>query len=204
MDNSGDLPPLRRKEKPFIQEEEQKKWILAQPKENCILGSAVEICTPILNQSNCKDTIRTVIEHLDKNFKVVHNESCGLHVHVGHGQGNTWPFEERKAIAKACLLFEEAVNLQHAPHRRGGNQMIRSNRWSTAARDATMLTLFEEIDDCDFEHQFLHLVGKDKYFKYNFQTNSQYGTIEFRQAEGHKDVKRIVAWIVTCTCPKWI
>ncbi|CCX07141.1 putative amidoligase enzyme-domain-containing protein [Pyronema domesticum] len=192
---SPDLPPIKRKEKPLCQEEEKRKWMLAQPEDKCILGAAVEICTPILQQRNVKKTIRTVIEHLDKELKVVHNKSCGLHIHVGRGQGNRWSFEEMKAIAKACFLFEEAVNLKHAPHRREGNRMIRSNRWSTAARDATMLILFEEIDDCDSEWQFLHLVGKEKYFKYNFHTNAQYGTIEFRQAEGHKDSKRIIEWV---------
>jgi len=153
------------------------------------------MCTPILNQTTYEQVVKTVLSHLAEDLTLLFNESTGLHVHVGCGQGNSWTLDELKSIAKAVFLFEDAIDLMHAAHRTEENWMISSNRWNPAMQGSTTEGVIEVIEASLTEADFLNVVGNRKWFKYNFMTNAMYGTIEFRQSEAHGDPQKAVEWI---------
>lgn len=73
--------------------------------------------------------------------------------------------------------------------------MIASNRRNPQLRGLNVAAAFRKIDRAADLETFYRIIGPAKFYKYNFIANTDYGTIEFRQAEGHKDPVRAIDWI---------
>ena len=173
----------------------RKDYLVAAADPYFHLGAPVEICTPILRQITYELALRPTLSKLAQDLDVQFNQSVGLHVHVGCGKGSFWSLEELKNIGKATVLWEAVIDLMHAPHRGRATWMIASNRRNASLGDLTLTEVFAAIDDARCLEAFYGVLGDGKFYKYNFIANRAYGTVEFRQAEGHIDVDRIVRWV---------
>lgn len=73
--------------------------------------------------------------------------------------------------------------------------IVRSNRKMSGVVGHSLAAAFNIIDATNNILDFQRAICPDRYFKYNLYANEKYGTIEFRQAEGHGDVERAIRWV---------
>jgi hypothetical protein len=174
---------------------------LSSREDKCfILGSPVEMCTPIMTQTTYSNTLKRCLHWISSDLPLHFGESMGLHVHVGCGVGQKWSLAELQAIGKGLILWESALDSYHASWRRKGTWMCNSNRYNPGLAKLTILEAFAKIDRCTTLDEFYRVVGEAKFQKYNFRANSLYGTIEFRQAEAYGDHVRANKWIHLLSC----
>ena len=88
------------------------------------------------------------------------------------------------------------IDLMHPTYRGSENWMIGSNRWTPSFKDLSLTEAVGEIDRLRTLERFYRLLGREKFFKYNFAANMKYGTVEFRQAEACGDGARAISWVV--------
>ena len=93
-------------------------------------------------------------------------------------------------------VYVVVIDLMHPPHRGSENWMIGSNRWTPSLKELSLAEAVAEIDRLLTLESFYGLLGREKFFKYNFAANDKYGTVEFRQAEASGDGARATAWVV--------
>jgi len=178
----------------------------------------IEIKTPaLLFTPGSLQPIRNVCTLVQKNFKILINASCGLHVHIAHGNSGFSTHNIAKIIA-FIYTFEPQISSLHPiyryTHEHGKTmrdtcnftqqfQKTYGERPSTLMATTRILTLTRHRDKA-LRTELAHLVptkGNGKNGNYNFngisflQLDYPKPTIEFRQHEGTMDGERVFQWV---------
>jgi hypothetical protein len=154
-----------------------------------------EVVSPVLKGEAGLAALKKMMDALlDAGCRV--NRSCGMHVHIG--VRGMKPSRVRK-IALAFLNAERHFDAIVPPSRRN-NQYARSNRdrVQTSFSDQGRLDRAESIsaiaDVMNGGNSPRHY-NPYRYFKLNFQSYVQHGTIEFRQHAGTVESEKALAWV---------
>lgn len=200
------------------------KWTLAR--DTSIRGAGdgqfgIELISPILhfNEPRFRDFIRGVWARISElcliDVDQIHN-SCGTHVHVSTDTG--FHVRQAKAIARAILYFEPAINALVPPDRRKNSYcktfyLCNKNFQGLDPKQAidvidAIIELDDETDgiaapdtspefyDEEFAHPITKIMNNHKrYFTWNFVTIVRTTTIEFRQAPGVTTPGETLAWV---------
>ncbi|EKD16654.1 hypothetical protein MBM_05123 [Drepanopeziza brunnea f. sp. 'multigermtubi' MB_m1] len=185
----------------------------------------VEIKSPaLLMTQDSLDEVQKLCLLLPTHFKLITNSTCGLHVHVGHGQKGFTTSNVTRIIA-FLYAFEPQLDTLHPLHRynnayaksmRDRCNFVRqfqeqfSEEPTTLAVITKILSLHKGKSPRHFRRALTRLVqidGNGKNGAYNFNGVSDNPdrvpedrpTIEFRQHEGTLDGVRIAAWIRALT-----
>lgn len=171
---------------------------------------SVEVATPILKDKQWETAIPEMVQLLSSAFKLGFNRSTGLHVHIGIGRKYT--LCDLKRIAKAVILFEEAMDTYHPEHRcpRRGvpgaglpNMYIRSNREGFMLQDLCNSERMASIEEVPSIPRLLSVINPPvvapatncRQYRYNLTSVRRFQTVEFRQAAATDDSEQIVEWI---------
>ncbi|KAF9644767.1 hypothetical protein BDM02DRAFT_3121354, partial [Thelephora ganbajun] len=126
------------------------------------------------------------------------NTSCGTHVHVS--PSNEYTSAQVKAIARAILYFEPAINALVPSHRLGNpfcKTLFASNRNFAGKNVEQAIAIVDKVDS---SHPTLvaELMNPDmdRYYAWNFTNlhDNDVLTIEFRQGEGVATPVDALAW----------
>ncbi|KAF9643628.1 hypothetical protein BDM02DRAFT_3191383 [Thelephora ganbajun] len=165
----------------------------------------IELVSPILHftDGHFRDYVQGMWSLIGPLCVVKTNDSCGTHVHVS--PSNEYTSAQIKAVARAALYFEPAINALVPPHRRNNfysRNFFASNKYF---KDKTPEQAIALVDGLDESHKAIielmnpHdsvIPGPDRYYTWNF-TNLKVGgfmTIEFRQGEGVITPAGALAW----------
>ncbi|KAI9662094.1 MAG: hypothetical protein M1831_002790 [Alyxoria varia] len=98
-------------------------------------SSSIELISPpsqdlgeTMNHVN--NILKTLSGDWDTGHGLFVNETCGFHVHVGQPHGESFSLTTIQHLAWLLVVFEDAINCLHAPHRRTDrpSEEIRSMR----------------------------------------------------------------------------
>lgn len=172
-------------------------------------AKGVEIATPILRYRQWESVIPEMGRVVREGFRVAFNNSTGLHVHVGIGR--EYRLQDLRRIAKAIILFETAMDKYHPVCRRPAKSEMNSHilacRDSPPLRGLSDIEMMRKLDSVqDIHHLFgimqsvapLALDSSTPYhrgYRYNLTSVYRFNTVEFRQAAGTTDGRKIVEWI---------
>ncbi|KAL7265928.1 hypothetical protein RUND412_011542 [Rhizina undulata] len=171
----------------------------------------VEIVSPVFRvipPQYWKGQISHLFKTLEENYHIRFNQSTGLHVHVGYGDGKI-PLPILQNIAAVLVLFEPIIDKFHPGHRgvTAPNPHINSNGNSASLRGLTNLEVVEMISQCTKVIDLQKIMNDctdqprnhARRYKYNFMSLTDIGTIEFRQHAGTGNVEAVQMWILFCT-----
>jgi hypothetical protein len=175
----------------------------------------VEVISPVLTYTpQAIRQVQKVCKLISRRYRILTNEWCGLHVHVGQGSKGL-PDYAVKNLAAMIWAFEDRLDLLHPLYRSNDaacNSLYNSaplSREDNFETDQPLL-LIEQIDrilECKTGDQVISLVNDEcpSYGSaYNFwnllsqHSQSSKRTIEFRQHEGTLEAKRVENWIKVC------
>ncbi|KAI9810631.1 MAG: hypothetical protein M1832_001230 [Thelocarpon impressellum] len=161
----------------------------------------VEVKSPVLlfNDSNITE-VRRAMHELNKRHKILLNETCGFHVHIGN-LTRGFPLATLRTFAEVVTVFERQLHTLHPSHRH-------EDDWSAPPSSCLSLSSLPRLEQAriiaetqHLEH-FLHVMHPfySRHQAYNFvqldpQRPDGLKTIEFRQHEGTMDPDRAGAWI---------
>lgn len=166
----------------------------------------VEVVTPILREASVQRTIPKMLNAI-RGLDIRFNASTGLHVHVGRRGG--WTYSQLIKIAKAVVIFEEAMDKKHPPCRLANDTYFKSNieLLGIKGRKRTYRVKFIEssvelLKWKSGESVLSWLVlafqgGDDRGVKYNFRSVRKHGTVEFRQGVAAVDEAYVMGWTET-------
>ncbi|MCJ1457264.1 hypothetical protein MMC28_007631 [Mycoblastus sanguinarius] len=175
----------------------------------------VEIKSPAYDYSvESLVAVQEVIHLLTREFDVILNETCGLHVHVGN-QRKGFPLQTLKNFSILTTIFEPQLNSLHPPERVAGPdpKSIAGNEYTKCPTSAYKGTgpwdtalLIQECktkQELVLRHQQYPGGGYDRFFAYNLGhqvfDNRKLNTIEFRQHRATLDTREIATWVrLTC------
>lgn len=158
---------------------------------------AIELKSPIL-QANQKTLLEVaaVASAIRRKFKVLHNRSCGVHVHVGN-QTKGFPLHILRNTAVLASGLEMPINMLHPHHRQWNKYCKQLNQRDYSALDRRMQ--LEAFAKAETVNRLVHLTNyQDKYWTVNFRNNLHRRgtrTVEFRQHKATFDRKKLVFWI---------
>ncbi|KAJ5051621.1 uncharacterized protein L3040_001396 [Drepanopeziza brunnea f. sp. 'multigermtubi'] len=183
--------------------------IVVKKPQNGPFWIGVEIKSPaLLMTQDSLDEVQKLCLLLPTHFKLITNSTCGLHVHVGHGQKGFTTSNVTRIIA-FLYAFEPQLDTLHPLHRynnayaksmRDRCNFVRqfqeqfSEEPTTLAVITKILSLHKGKSPRHFRRALTRLVQIDGNGK-----NEDHPTIEFRQHEGTLDGVRIAAWIRALT-----
>ncbi|KAF9644773.1 hypothetical protein BDM02DRAFT_3190303 [Thelephora ganbajun] len=130
------------------------------------------------------------------------NDSCGTHVHVS--PSNEYTSAQIKAVARAAIYFEPAINAL-VPSHRLGNEFCKTFFASNEHfKDKTVEQAIAMVDGVGETHKAIielmnppgRLSEPNRFYAWNFANLVDNGilTIEFRQAEGVTTPDGALAW----------
>ncbi|KAL7270245.1 hypothetical protein RUND412_007053 [Rhizina undulata] len=177
-----------------------------------LIHGGVEIVSPkfhLFPRRNWKEQISMLFKILKDNYRVEFDLSTGLHVHVGCGDSK-FQLPTLLNIAAVLVIFQRVIEIWVHPGHRGvtaTNKYIKSNTSYELLGGLTKLQAVERISGCKPVAELQRVMnhdpsvpqGRSKYFKYNFMSLTDIGTIEFRQHAGTKNVEEIHMWVLFCT-----
>ncbi|OCH92872.1 hypothetical protein OBBRIDRAFT_885989 [Obba rivulosa] len=183
----------------------------------------VELVSPILvdiagdpvSRQKWKGAASKVLTTLMERYTLFVNKSTGFHVHIGVGAKvlglpGTLTLVDLKKIATGAYLFEEIIDTLHAQHRLGQNttttDFVRSIRQNGKFGTLTAVEAINTIWSKGKLDDFMTLMNpphtgtpdgehRRRYYKVNFLSYFDKGTVEFRQHEGTVDQGIIFAWV---------
>ncbi|KAL7274590.1 hypothetical protein RUND412_002513 [Rhizina undulata] len=146
---------------------------------------------------------------LKDNYRLEFDLSTGLHVHVGCGDSE-FLLPSLLNIAAVLVIFQRVIEIWVHPGHRGvtaTNKYIKSNARNESLGGLTKLQAVEPTSECKTVAELQRVMnhdrnvpqGRSKFFKYNFMSLADIGTIEFRQHNGTKNVEEIHMWVLFCT-----
>lgn len=195
------------------------KWIIGTdisincPDETVYDYHKIEIKSPVyyFSEGALSDVTR-VWEIIASTYKVVVNDSMGLHVHVGNGV-DAFDGETLRNLFGILWTTEKWIETIHPPHRRVNIFCPNFHRCSTLGHDIgsqsldhpegevlewilnrsppTVQELLDTICMDSGAYNFVNL-------KRNINIGSTKRTIEFRQHEATVDAEKVTQWIRTC------
>lgn len=175
-------------------------------------SAGVEVITPIMRNDEWTFIVPDMMALLKRSFDISFNRTTALHVHVGIGRPYT--LRDLKRVAKAVILFEDAMNTLHPLYRNSHYTLIGShilpcrkgghlNRLS----DYDMMMVIEKTTS---SAELIHTINPIpnfmlnanhtpfshwKGYRYSFTSIPTLDTIEFRQAAGTLNGEMAVNWI---------
>ncbi|KAM0134434.1 hypothetical protein ACHAO1_005646 [Botrytis cinerea] len=195
------------------------KWIIGTdisidlPDESIYDYHKLEIKSPVYYYSEeALNDVKRVWEIIASTYKVITNESMGLHVHVGNGV-DAFDGETLRNLWGIIWTTEKWIETIHPPHRRNNPFCQSFHRCSNLGRKIgekspkdpegevldwiltrTPPTVREFLDTICMQSGAYNFV--------NLQPSQNVGstkrTIEFRQHEATLDTERITQWIRVC------
>lgn len=182
--------------------------------------TGVEVKSPALPlTAESLEEVRKMCELLRKHFKIIVNSTCGLHVHVGHGQKG-FTNSNVKRIMAFMYAFEPQLDTLHPLHRLSNEYCTTMRRRCNLTREhearfgeapttltaiTRMLTIPQRNTRSILRSlsQMTRIGRQGKQGAYNFngvadlpdRVLSYRPTIEFRQHEGTCDGERITQWV---------
>ncbi|KAF7956961.1 hypothetical protein EAE96_004284 [Botrytis aclada] len=195
------------------------KWIIGTdisidlPDESIYDYHKLEIKSPVYYFSEeALSDVKRVWEIIASTYKVVTNESMGLHVHVGSGV-DAFDGETLRNLWGILWTTEKWIENIHPPHRRVNSFCQSFHRCSNLSREVGEKSgkdLEEEVLEWILTRspptvrEFLDTICMHcgAYNFVNLQPGQNIGstkrTIEFRQHEATLDTERITQWIRVC------
>jgi hypothetical protein len=175
-------------------------------------SAGVEVITPIMRNDEWTFIVPDMMGHLRTSLDISFNRTTALHVHVGIGRPYT--LRDLKRVAKAIILFEDAMNTLHPlyrnsrytllgshilPCRKGGhlNGLSDYDMMMALEKTTSIAELIYTINPVPYfmnnanHTPFSHWKG----YRYSFTSIPTLGTIEFRQAAGTLNGEMAVNWI---------
>ncbi|KAF9645630.1 hypothetical protein BDM02DRAFT_3130921 [Thelephora ganbajun] len=169
----------------------------------------IELVSPIFHftpNDPFQDHVRGVWDCIEPPCAVWTNNSCGTHVHVS--SSNKYTMAQVKAIARAILHFEPAVNGLVPPHRL-------NNKWcktfflnNVNFQDTDVAWAIARVDGAGSLKAIVGLVHPplddfpipDRFYAWSFANSSSLlgpprSTIEFRQGEGVTTPFNALTWV---------
>tara|TARA_A100000172_G_scaffold44424_2_gene27357 strand:- start:1979 stop:2773 length:795 start_codon:yes stop_codon:yes gene_type:complete len=153
-------------------------------------AGGLELVTPILNDMDDLQKLKSVIKVLDANGKI--NSSCGLHVHTDARNTET---KQVKKLIKYIAKYELAMNKLVSASRRGESRWCRDNFTSLRYSDETPSQFFKRLNTKN-TRQLLNIVQGDRYVKWNFKNYTQHGSVENRMHQGSLNADKIEQWVL--------
>ena len=177
----------------------------------------IELISPILrfNESRFRDLVRGVWHRLHASCSIQTNETCGTHVHVSPSNG--FHVRDAKAVARAILFFEPAIDALVPRHRREGTYCKRfyvSHPVFSKLLPEQAIALVDNVSEVSqeikrassrhsyyFDEIFAHPIaqlmnpGNDREYTWNFTSITRTTTIEFRQGPGVTTADETLAWV---------
>ena len=140
--------------------------------------------------------VRGVWDSLRFLCSIVPEESCSTQVHISPDTG--YNVIQLKAIARAILYFEPAINALVPSHRRGNTwckSLYASNPEFKDMEDDPQLAI-AKLDCVEEENDIVDLMNPDsKGYVWNFESLRRYGSLEFRQGPGVTTADETLAWV---------
>ncbi|TEY75123.1 hypothetical protein BOTCAL_0065g00250 [Botryotinia calthae] len=195
------------------------KWVIGTdisidlPDESIYDYHKLEIKSPVYYHSEeALSDVKRVWEIIISTYKVITNESMGLHVHVGNGV-DAFDGETLRNLWGILWTTEKWIETIHPPHRRNNSFCQSFHRCSNLGREIGEKSLKDpegEVLDWILTRTpptvrgFLDTIcmHSGAYNFVNLQPSHNVGsikrTIEFRQHEATLDTERITQWIRVC------
>ncbi|KAI5847924.1 putative amidoligase enzyme-domain-containing protein [Morchella snyderi] len=175
-------------------------------------SAGIEVITPIMRNDEWTFIVPEMMGVLRRSFDISFNRTTALHVHVGIGRPYT--LRDLKRVAKAVILFEDAINTLHPLYRNSRYTLIgshilpcRKGEHLKGLSDYDMMMALEKtssiaelIYTINPIPSFMHNVTQTPFphwkgYRYSFTSIPTLGTIEFRQAAGTLNGEMAVIWI---------
>ncbi|ESZ93231.1 hypothetical protein SBOR_6387 [Sclerotinia borealis F-4128] len=195
------------------------KWVIGTdlsiecPDETIYDYHKIEIKSPVyyFSEGALSDVAR-VWEIIASTYKVVTNDSMGLHVHVGNGV-DAFDGETLRNLWGILWTTEKWIETIHPPHRRVNTFCPSFHRCSNLGREIGAQSLQNPEGEVlewiltrapPTTEEFLDTIcmHSGAYNFVNLQPNFNIGsikrTIEFRQHEATLDTERVTQWIRVC------
>ncbi|KAF7916583.1 uncharacterized protein EAE98_010592 [Botrytis deweyae] len=195
------------------------KWIIGTdisidlPDESIYDYHKLEIKSPVYYFSEeALSDVKRVWEIIASTYKVVTNESMGLHVHVGNGV-DAFDGDTLRNLWGILWTTEKWIETIHPPHRRVNSFCQSFHRCSNLGREIGEQSLKDPEEEVlewiltrtpPTVREFLDTIclQSGAYNFVNLQPSQNVGsikrTIEFRQHEATLDTERITQWIRVC------
>ncbi|TAQ87128.1 hypothetical protein B7494_g4543 [Chlorociboria aeruginascens] len=178
-------------------------------------GYSVELNSPpYYFQQSAIEAVQQVCGLLTSNYRIICNDSCGLHVHVGNSNEG-FDTDTLKLLVACLWTFEPQINQIHPAHRTN-NKWCRSFRMSSELSTAVFDT--NDMDSVPIEERGLEIIlGSNTLqnvielarpidracrIRYNVSRGLETGvgkrTIEYRQGAATLDLQTISNWIWVC------
>lgn len=196
------------------------KWVVGTdmsidcPDEKVYDWHRIEIKSPVFYMSEAAlSDVARVWELMTTTYKVIVNESMGLHVHVGNGI-SSFDGETLRNLWAILWTTEKWIDTIHPPHRRENKYCPSFHRCSNLIRMVPDQENLENIEGDVLEWILTRTSPTVEMFldtlclhsgAYNFVNLQSYyhigsvkRTIEFRQHEGTLDTERVKQWVQVC------
>ncbi|KAI9751344.1 MAG: hypothetical protein M1815_001173 [Lichina confinis] len=158
---------------------------------------AIELKSPIMeaNETTLLE-VAAVANAIRRKFRVLHNRSCGVHVHVGNSTRG-FPMHVLRNAAMLASAFELPLSTIHPPHRQwsafckqlNSQPLLGADRQERLATLAGIPTISRLVD----------LTNQGgRYWSVNFRnclSRHATRTVEFRQHKATFSRKKLVFWI---------
>lgn len=174
-------------------------WAL---KHDGSIGHGWEIVSPPSSLARLKSDLALFTRGIARMRERGHNSRagvrCGVHIHVSNvGEGS---LDSLRNITRRALAFEDTLDLLLPESRRGNNNTFcRSNimgngAWGWGDFDARCVTMFESLASAGSVSRIVDMVSPSRYFKYNVQSLSRHGTLEWRHHGASLNGEKIARW----------
>lgn len=146
----------------------------------------IEIVSPILRGAEGFEAINRVMGALN-DYGCTVSRSCGLHVHVGAGNGEMTFF---KKLLKLYAVYEPVIDSFMPQSRRESRNSYCRSMTSAAPNRVDMAT--------DLNGLLRIAGGESRYYKLNLTAYRTHRTVEFRQHSGTLDAAKACNWTKFC------
>lgn len=159
-------------------------------------GKGLELVSPPMSGLNGMIQLQLACEALEEAGAKV-NRTCGLHVHHDARDFTPTAF---KGLAHLYIRFEDTIDeLVARSRRKSNNSYCRSVKtWHEQVLNGQIYfgggpSRLEDATGVDDISRYFH---SNRYFKLNFESYRQHGTVEFRQHQGTLNFKKIANWVM--------
>jgi len=155
-----------------------------------------ELISPVLHGAAGFATLETVANALVAVGATV-GKACGLHVHV---DANDLDGDALKRLAALFVRYEDEMDRLQPPSRHS-NPYCGSNRRAAGGgtdEGATRRAVERIVNAPASRDGVRSVFGMQRYRKLNFEALAKHGTIEWRQAAGTLNARKIKVWVALC------
>jgi len=145
--------------------------------------------------SRFEEFINGLWDSITPSYTFEANTQCGTHVHTSPSTDFTT--DKVKAVARAALHFEEAINALVPEHRRGNyfcKTFLASNPNFQGKTVEEAIALVDQKQDLEGVCGLMN-PNNDRYYTWNFTSLTKHSTIEFRQPPGVTTAAAALGWV---------